>query len=130
VSLEGTEYPEREASLEDVLAARQMFAEAEMLDEDEEVVEEGEDGIDETSDDKMVDVQMDVNLGMGDASSAPESTMAAVKKEEHGDEQVITEKLHNLTLGQEIHEASPVKYVQGEVEREGRGGEVTEEARC
>ena len=114
VSLEGTEYPEREGSLKDVLAARLMFAETEMLDEDEdedeEVGEEGEDGIDETSDDKMVDVQTDVNLEMGDASSAPESTVAAVKKEEHGDEQVITEKLHNLTLDQEIHEASPAKY--------------------
>jgi hypothetical protein len=110
VSIEGSEYPEREGSLKDFLAARQMFAEAEMLDEDEEIDEEGEDDIDEVSDDKMVDVQTGPAAveETGDASSAPESTVAAVK-EEHGDEQVIAEKLHNLDLDQEIHEASPVK---------------------
>jgi hypothetical protein len=118
VSLEGAEYPEREGSLKDVLAARQMFAEAEMLDEDEEVDEEGEDGIDETSDDKMVDVQTEVKLEMGDTSSAPESTVAAVGKSpaEHGDEQVIAEKLHNLTLDQEIQEASPASKAKLKME--------------
>jgi hypothetical protein len=109
VSLECAEYPEREGSLKDVLAARQMFAEAERLAEEEERDEEGDDDDDETSDDKMVDLQTDPAAveEMGDASSAPESTVAAVKKEEHGDEQVIAEKLHNLALDQEIREASP-----------------------
>jgi hypothetical protein len=118
VSLEGAEYPEREGSLKDVLAARQMFAEAEMLDEDEEVDEEGEDDVDETSDDKMVGLQTDPAAveEMGDSSSAPESTVAAVKKEEHGDEQVIAEKLHNLTLDQEIQEASPASKAKLKME--------------
>jgi hypothetical protein len=109
VSLECAEYPEREGSLKDVLAARQMFAEAERLAEEEERDEEGDDDDDETSDDKMVDLQTDPAAveEMGGSSNAPESTVAAVKKEEHGDEQVIAEKLHNLALDQEIREASP-----------------------
>jgi hypothetical protein len=120
VSIEGSEYPEREGSLKDFLAARQMFAEAEMLDEDEEIDEEGEDDIDEVSDDKMVDVQTGPAAveETGDASSAPESTVAAVGKSpaEHGDEQVIAEKLHNLTLDQEIQEASPASKAKLKME--------------
>jgi hypothetical protein len=118
VSLEGAEYPEREGSLKDVLAARQMFAEAEMLDEDEEDDEEGEDDVHEVSDDKMVDVQTGPAAveEMGDASSAPESSVAAVKMEEHGDEQVIVEKLHHLDLDQEIHEASPASKAKLKME--------------
>jgi hypothetical protein len=109
VSLECAEYLEREGSLKDVLAARQMFAEAERLAEEEERDEEGDDDDDETSDDKMVDLQTDPAAveEMGASSRAPESTVAAAKKEEHGDEQVIAEKLHNLALDQEIREASP-----------------------
>jgi hypothetical protein len=92
------------------LAAREMFPEEEMLEEDEEGDDEDEDDVDETSDDKTMDVQTDVSSGMGDASIPLEGTAAAaVEKEEHGDEHVIAEKLHNLTLDQEIQEASPVK---------------------
>jgi hypothetical protein len=110
VSLEGAEYPEREGSLKDVLAARQMFAEAEMLEESEEDDDEGEDEVDETSDDKMVDAQTNVQLEMGDASAPLEETdMVEKSASEHGGERVITGKLQNLTLDQEIQEASPAK---------------------
>ena len=85
-----------------------------MLEEDEEGgdedEDEDEDDVDETSDDKMMNVQTDVSSGMGGANIPLEGTAAAaVEKEEHGDEHVIAEKLHNLTLDQEIQEASPVK---------------------
>ena len=81
-----------------------------MPEEDEESDDEGDDYVDETSDDKMVDVQTDVSSGVGEASVPLEGTAAAaVEKEEHHDEHVIAEKLHNLTLHQEIQEASPVK---------------------
>ena len=81
-----------------------------MPEENEEDDDEGDDYVDETSDDKMVDVQTDVSSGVGEASVPLEGTAAAaVETEEHHDEHVIAEKLHNLTLGQEIQEASPVK---------------------
>jgi hypothetical protein len=124
VSLEGAEYPEREGSLKDFLAAREMFAEAEMLEEDEEGDEEGDDDVDETSDDKTVDVQTDLSLGMGDASIPLESTAAVAEKEEHGDEQVIAEKLHNLTLDQEIHEASPESKAKSKTKSSAKAEEV------
>lgn len=108
VSLEGAEYPEREGSLKDFMAARQMFTESEMLEEKDDDIElDDEISDDEIEGDKMqVGVQADVKLGMGGASILPESTAAVAEKEEHGDERVIAEKLHNLTLDQEIQEAS------------------------
>ena len=79
-----------------------------MLEEIDEDDEEGGDDVEETSDDKMVDVQTDLSSGMGDASMPLEGTVAAaVDKEEHG--QVIAEKLHNLALDQEIEVSSPLK---------------------
>jgi hypothetical protein len=111
VSLEGSEHPEREGSLKDLLAAREMFGETGMPEEDEEVDEEDDDDVAETSDEKTVDVQTDLSLGMGGASIPLEGTVAVEKKSsECGDEHVIAEKLLNLTLDQEIKETLPAKF--------------------
>jgi hypothetical protein len=125
VSLEGAEYPEREGSIKDFLAAREMSYEPEMFEEDE-GEEESDDEVDETSDDKTVDVQTGVSLGMGETSSGPESAVAAVEKgpAEHGDEQVIAEKLHNLTLDREIKEASPASKEKLKMQSKSKAKEV------
>jgi hypothetical protein len=86
--------------------------------------EEGDDDVDETSDDKMVDVQTDPSLGMEDASIPLEGTAAVAEKEEHGDEQVIAEKLHNLTLDQEIQEASPESKAKSKTKSSAKAEEV------
>ena len=88
-----------------------------MPEENEEDDDEGDDYVDETSDDKMVDVQTDVSSGVGEASVPLEGTAAAaVETEEHHDEHVIAEKLHNLTLDQEIQEASPASKAKLKME--------------
>jgi len=80
-----------------------------MPDEDEEGDGDGDDDVDEMDGDKMqLDVQADVKMSMGDVGIPPEGTAAAKKTSpKHGDEHVIADKLHNLTLDQEIQEASP-----------------------
>jgi hypothetical protein len=127
ISFEGSEYPEREGSLLDFLAAREMFAEADRLAEEEEANEcdDDDDENEETEDDTTkVDVQTDLSLGMGDASIPLEGTAAVAEKEEHGDEQVIAEKLHNLTLDQEIQEASPDSKAKSKTKLSAKAEEV------
>jgi hypothetical protein len=127
ISFEGSEYPERDGSMLDFLAAREMFAEADRLAEEEEADEsEDEEDADEETEDytTKVDVQTDLSLGMSDVSILPVSTAAVAEKEEHGDEQAIADKLHNLILDQEIQEASPTSKAKSKAKSSAKAEEV------
>lgn len=121
VSLEGAEYPERDGSLKDFLAARQMFAdaeiaEAEMLaqelaqdEEDLKCFEEDSDEADTYGDveGEKTDVQQDVKLERNSVDIPLKGT-AAVKTEDHQHVQDIAQRLQDIILSDQTQEALSV----------------------
>jgi hypothetical protein len=121
VSLEGAEYPERDGSLKDFLAARQMFAdaeiaEAEMLaqelaqdEEDLKCFEEDSDEADKYGDveGEKTDVQRGVKLERKDVD-VPLKDTAAVEREDNQHAQNMAQRLQDIILSDQTQEALSV----------------------